>query len=155
MFLAHSIRLRRPWQCEPTATGGLRWTRSFHRPTGLEDDDLLWLVVSNLPGQTAPIVAEHALGLLLALAKRAWFQTNELKSGRWTSRDNVFLRVVGRLKPGAPLASAIISANSTDRAWRSVMAHPRKITRSQPALLQAMAARRLAVARLQRDLRGR
>jgi hypothetical protein len=32
--------------------------------------------------QTAAIVAEHALGLMLAVAKRAWFQTNELKSGR-------------------------------------------------------------------------
>ena len=50
------------------------------------------IVVCNLPGQTAPIVAEHALGLMLALAKRAWFQTNELKAGRWTARDNVYLR---------------------------------------------------------------
>jgi D-3-phosphoglycerate dehydrogenase len=52
----------------------------------------LGVVVCNLPGQTAPIVAEHALGLMLAVARRAWFQTNELKSGRWTSRDNVYLR---------------------------------------------------------------
>jgi D-3-phosphoglycerate dehydrogenase len=52
----------------------------------------LGIVVCNLPGQTAPIVAEHALGLMLAVAKRAWFQTNELKSGRWTARDNVYLR---------------------------------------------------------------
>jgi D-3-phosphoglycerate dehydrogenase len=52
----------------------------------------LGIVVCNLPGQTAPIVAEHALGLMLAVAKRAWFQTNELKAGRWTSRDNVYLR---------------------------------------------------------------
>jgi D-3-phosphoglycerate dehydrogenase len=51
----------------------------------------LGIVVCNLPGRTAPIVAEHALGLMLALAKRAWFQTNELKSGRWTSRDNIYL----------------------------------------------------------------
>jgi D-3-phosphoglycerate dehydrogenase len=52
----------------------------------------LGIVVCNLPGQTAPLVAEHALGLLLAVAKRAWFQTNELKAGRWTSRDNIYLR---------------------------------------------------------------
>ena len=52
----------------------------------------LGIIVCNLPGQTAPIVAEHALGLMLALAKRAWFQTSELKSGRWTSQDNVYLR---------------------------------------------------------------
>ncbi len=58
----------------------------------LETARELGIVVCNLPGQTAPIVAEHALGLMLAVAKRAWFQTNELKSGRWTSRDNVYLR---------------------------------------------------------------
>jgi phosphoglycerate dehydrogenase-like enzyme len=58
----------------------------------LETAKELGIVVCNLPGQTAPIVAEHALGLLLALAKRAWFQTSELKSGRWTALDNVFLR---------------------------------------------------------------
>jgi phosphoglycerate dehydrogenase-like enzyme len=52
----------------------------------------LGIVVSNLPGQTAPIVAEHALALMLAIARRAWFHTNELKSGRWTSHDNVYLR---------------------------------------------------------------
>ncbi len=52
----------------------------------------LGIVVCNLPGRTAPIVAEHALALMLAVARRAWFQTNELKSGRWTSRDNVYLR---------------------------------------------------------------
>jgi phosphoglycerate dehydrogenase-like enzyme len=52
----------------------------------------LGVVVCNLPGRTAPIVAEHALGLMLAVAKRAWFQTNELKAGRWTPRDNVYLR---------------------------------------------------------------
>jgi D-3-phosphoglycerate dehydrogenase len=52
----------------------------------------LGIVVCNLPGQTAPIVAEHALALMLAVAKRAWFQTNELKAGRWTPRDNVYLR---------------------------------------------------------------
>jgi D-3-phosphoglycerate dehydrogenase len=48
--------------------------------------------VRNLPGRTAPIVAEHALGLLLAVSKRAWFQTNELKQGRWTGLQNIYLR---------------------------------------------------------------
>lgn len=50
------------------------------------------ITVCNLPGQTAPIVAEHAVGLMFAVAKRAWFQTNELKQGRWTRGDNVYLR---------------------------------------------------------------
>ncbi|MBI3469348.1 MAG: glycosyltransferase [Planctomycetes bacterium] len=52
----------------------------------------LGITVCNLPGRTAPVVAEHALGLMFAVAKRAWFQTNELKSGRWTSCDNLYLR---------------------------------------------------------------
>lgn len=58
----------------------------------LEAAKELGIVVSNLPGQTAPIVAEHGLALMLALARRAWFQTSELKAGRWTSLDNVYLR---------------------------------------------------------------
>ncbi|RIK86710.1 MAG: hypothetical protein DCC67_02540 [Planctomycetota bacterium] len=60
MFLAHSIRLRDPWLCEPTAEGGLRWTRAFHRPTGLEPDDDLWLVVSGLPAEAEVRVNGHA-----------------------------------------------------------------------------------------------
>jgi D-3-phosphoglycerate dehydrogenase len=50
------------------------------------------IVVCNLPGRTAAIVAEHAFGLMFAVAKRAAFQTNELKQGRWTKGDNVYLR---------------------------------------------------------------
>jgi D-3-phosphoglycerate dehydrogenase len=63
----------------------------------------LGIVVCNLPGQTAPIVAEHALGLMLAVAKRAWFQTNELKSGRWARLDNVYLcgKVLGLVGAGS------------------------------------------------------
>jgi hypothetical protein len=49
MFLAHSFRLRDPWTCEPTADCGTRWSRVFHKPTGLEPDDALWLVCSGLP----------------------------------------------------------------------------------------------------------
>ncbi|WP_428305278.1 hypothetical protein [Lacipirellula sp.] len=53
MFLAHSIRLRDPWQCAATEQGGVRWSRRFHRPTGLEADDQLLLVVSGLPANAA------------------------------------------------------------------------------------------------------
>ena len=49
MFLAHSIRLRDPWKCAATEQGGVCWSRRFHRPTGLEADDQLLLVVSGLP----------------------------------------------------------------------------------------------------------
>ena len=41
------------------------------------------VVVSNIPGKTAPVVAEHALGIMMAVAKKAAYQTIELKAGRW------------------------------------------------------------------------
>jgi D-3-phosphoglycerate dehydrogenase len=68
----------------------------------------LGVVVCNLPGRTAAIVAEHALALLFAVARRVAFQTNELKHGRWTPRDNVFLRskTLGLLGAG-PIAAEL------------------------------------------------
>ena len=50
------------------------------------------VVVSNQPGRTAPVVAEHVIGLMFAAAKRAAFQTAELKAGRWTLMQNVMLQ---------------------------------------------------------------
>lgn len=66
------------------------------------------IVVSNVPGKTAPLVAEHALGLLMAVAKRATFQTTAMREGRWASVDGVFLRgktlgVVGTGNIGAEM----------------------------------------------------
>ena len=49
------------------------------------------IVVSNIPGKTAPVVAEHALGVMMAVAKRAAYQTAELKAGRWTQIHCVYL----------------------------------------------------------------
>tara|TARA_B100000902_G_scaffold339645_1_gene341974 strand:+ start:399 stop:1364 length:966 start_codon:yes stop_codon:yes gene_type:complete len=61
------------------------------------------VVVSNQPGRTAPVVAEHMLGLMFSLAKRAHFQTSELKCGRWTRQMNVMLqkKVLGIIGTGA------------------------------------------------------
>ncbi len=50
------------------------------------------VAVANQPGRTAPVVAEHILGLMFAAAKRAAFQTSELKAGRWTLKQNVMLQ---------------------------------------------------------------
>ena len=68
------------------------------------------IVVSNIPGKTAPVVAEHAFGLMMAAAKRAAFQTSELKAGRWTGMDNILLAgktlgVVGTGPIGARMAA--------------------------------------------------
>lgn len=41
------------------------------------------VLVCNVPGRTASIVAEHALAMLLGAARRLAFMTAEVKSGRW------------------------------------------------------------------------
>src|SRR6266436_2465485 len=57
----------------------------------LETAKELDIVVCNVPGKTAPIVAEHALALMFAVARRTWYQTDAVKHGRWLGLDNVFL----------------------------------------------------------------
>jgi D-3-phosphoglycerate dehydrogenase len=51
----------------------------------------LRVAVCNIPGMTAPIVAEHALALMLATARRVCFQTTQLRRGVWKTPDNIFL----------------------------------------------------------------
>ncbi|MEO2049197.1 MAG: hypothetical protein ABGX16_21775 [Pirellulales bacterium] len=48
----HTIRLRDPWQHQPAKSGGTRWTRTFHRPTGISKQEKVWLVISD---STVPV----------------------------------------------------------------------------------------------------
>ena len=50
------------------------------------------ITVCNVPGKTAPIVAEHAFGLMFAVAKRAAFQTASIRAGDWVRADSLFLQ---------------------------------------------------------------
>lgn len=81
------------------------------------------VVVCNIPGKTAPVVAEHAFGLMLACAKRVVFQTDELRAGRWGTRiDNVYLRgktlgVVGVGNIGARMAQLGQAIGMRVLAW--------------------------------------
>jgi D-3-phosphoglycerate dehydrogenase len=43
------------------------------------------IVVSNIPGRTATVVAEHAFGLMLAVARRMASMTEQLRAGQWSS----------------------------------------------------------------------
>jgi len=88
----------------------------------LEAARSLGIVVANVPGKTAPIVAEHALALMFAVARRTWFQTQELKQGRWTSKDNVYLRgktlgIVGTGPIGADMARLGRAVGMNVLAW--------------------------------------
>jgi D-3-phosphoglycerate dehydrogenase len=66
----------------------------------------LGIVVSNLPGRTAPVVAEHAFGLMLAVAKRTTWHTDQLRAGKWAKMDMVLLqgKTVGIIGAG-PIAA--------------------------------------------------
>jgi D-3-phosphoglycerate dehydrogenase len=82
----------------------------------------LGIMVCNQPGRTAPVVAEHAFGLMFALAKRAAFQTAELKAGRWTRRENIFLQgktlgIVGTGAIGAEMARLGRAVGMNVVAW--------------------------------------
>jgi D-3-phosphoglycerate dehydrogenase len=61
------------------------------------------IVVSNIGSVTAPVVAEHTLALLLATARRTSFYTNELRNGRWMSREGITLwgKTLGLIGAGA------------------------------------------------------
>lgn len=50
------------------------------------------VVVCNQPGRTAPVVAEHAFGLMFSIAKRAAFMTASVKAGQWPRMDNFYLQ---------------------------------------------------------------
>ena len=88
----------------------------------LEAASELGIVVSNQPGRTAKIVAEHIFGLMLAVAKRAGFQTGEMKAGRWTRVENIFLQgktmgIIGTGNVGGEVARLCNALGMEVIAW--------------------------------------
>ena len=82
----------------------------------------LGIVVSNQPGRTAPVVAEHVIGLMFAAAKRTAFQTIELKAGRWTLMQNMMLQgktmgIVGTGNVGREVARIANALGMRCLAW--------------------------------------
>ena len=67
------------------------------------------ITVSNIPGKTAPVVAEHAFGLMFAAAKRAAWYTEMTRQGQWVKQDGMFVSgktvgIVGTGNIGAEMA---------------------------------------------------
>jgi len=80
------------------------------------------IIICNQPGRTAPVVAEHAFGLMFALAKRAVFFTEEMRVGRWPRLDNFYLRgktlgVVGTGPIGSEMTKMAKSIGMNVIAW--------------------------------------
>ena len=78
--------------------------------------------VANIPGKTAPIVAEHALGLMFAVAKRAYHQTANIVGGVWTGLDNIFLGnktlgIIGTGNIGSEMARLANALGMNVIAW--------------------------------------
>jgi phosphoglycerate dehydrogenase-like enzyme len=88
----------------------------------LEVASELGIVVSNQPGRTAKVVAEHIFGLMFAAAKRAAIQTAELKAGRWGRMDNIYLQgktlgIIGTGNVGTELARLANALGMNVIAW--------------------------------------
>ncbi len=82
----------------------------------------LGIIVCNVPGLTAPIVAEHALALMLATARRVCFQTMQLRKGIWKTSDNLYLRgkmlgILGVGPIGAETARLAQAIGMRVQAW--------------------------------------
>jgi phosphoglycerate dehydrogenase-like enzyme len=91
-------------------------------PIDLATAKELGILVCNIPGLTAPIVAEHALALMLATARRVCFQTAQLRKGIWKTPDNIYLRgktlgVLGVGPIGAEMARLAQAIGMRVQAW--------------------------------------
>jgi phosphoglycerate dehydrogenase-like enzyme len=69
----------------------------------------LGIRVCNIPGKTARIVAEHALALMLAAARRLWYYTHLLKKGGWAGMDMIYLggKTLGVIGAGSIAAQMV------------------------------------------------
>ena len=80
------------------------------------------IVVSNIPGRTAPVVAEHALCLLLATARRVAYHTASMKTGVWSQRFSMLLAgktlgIIGTGSIGAYFAKLAKAIGMRVIAW--------------------------------------
>jgi D-3-phosphoglycerate dehydrogenase len=136
---AEQIRRLEDAECLINSRGAVKWPGEVLRQLprlkmittcgiGTDAIDLstareLGIIVSNIPGRTAPIVAEHALALMLAVARRLAFQTQQLKEGRWNNAlDYVFLSgktlgIIGTGSIGAATARLGRAIGMNVQAW--------------------------------------
>ncbi len=80
------------------------------------------VTVCNLPGRTAPVVAEHAVALMFAAARRLAQQTAAIRAGEWPSGHSVSLRgktvgIVGTGNIGAEFARICNALGMDCIAW--------------------------------------
>lgn len=99
---------------------------SIHLPTATEQG----IIVANVPGRTARVVAEHALGLMLAVSRRMAWMTAELRAGRWRGDLGISLAgkqlgVIGTGNIGSEMIRLSSALGMSVKAW-SLHPCPRK-----------------------------
>lgn len=82
----------------------------------------LGIVVCNIGGRTAGVVAEHALALMLAVARRTSYYTDRMRKGKWAGMPGVTLRgktlgVVGAGSIGVETARLARAIGMEVQAW--------------------------------------
>jgi len=82
----------------------------------------LGIDVCNLPGRTAPVVAEHVFGMMFGLAKRTAFLTEQMRAGKWPRMNNVMLQgktlgVIGTGNIGAEMVRLARAVGMNVVAW--------------------------------------
>jgi D-3-phosphoglycerate dehydrogenase len=88
----------------------------------LETARQLGILVCNIPAETAPIVAEHALALMLAAARQLSCQTDLVRRGGWKVGLNTYLRgkmlgVIGTGSIGAAMLGLGRAIGMRTQAW--------------------------------------
>lgn len=80
------------------------------------------VLVSNIPGKTAPVVAEHSFALMWAIAKQVTWYMDSMRAGMWTKMDGVFLAgktagIIGTGNIGAEMARLCRAVGMNVIAW--------------------------------------
>ena len=80
------------------------------------------VVVSNIPGKTAPVVAEHSFAMMWAIAKRLSWYMDTMREGMWTKMDGVLLAgktvgIIGTGNIGAEMTRLCKAVGMNVIAW--------------------------------------
>lgn len=78
--MPHVIRLREPWDARPQPDGSVRFSRRFHKPTGLEGSKV-WLVVEAVDAGAVIELNGCVLGKLPAASREARFDITAALDG--------------------------------------------------------------------------
>ena len=80
------------------------------------------VLVSNIPGRTAPVVAEHSFALMWAISKRLAWYLDSMRAGLWTKMDGMLLAgktigIIGTGNIGAEMARLCRAVGMNVIAW--------------------------------------